>query len=85
MSASEIITEDKIIDQAWKLLSLKNIRPEKSYLTVVSGNMVSEVMQYGGWCLGFSLLLRDHSNANRSGSKWEKFFVQLNHNIYTKF
>lgn len=42
----EIITENKIIDQATKLLSLKNIWPEKSYLILVSGNMVSEVMQY---------------------------------------
>lgn len=41
----EIITENKIIDQATKLLSLS---PEKSYLILVSGNMVSEVMLCSG-------------------------------------
>ena len=46
----EIITQNKIIDQAGKLLSLKNVWPEESYL-ILSGNMAGELMQHGGACL----------------------------------
>lgn len=50
---SEIIIENKIIDQASKLLSLKNVWPGKSYLILVSENMVTEVMLYSRFYLVF--------------------------------
>lgn len=50
---SEIIIENKIIDQASKLLSLKNVWPGKSYLILVSENMVTEVMLYSRLYLVF--------------------------------
>lgn len=48
----EIIRENKIIDQASKLLNLKNAGPEKTYLMLLSGNMASEVTPFSGPFLG---------------------------------